>query len=277
MTAPRSFQATEFWRRRHQKLNIARGQFFPLTGAQFTERQQSDMRADQLAHLMTQLHANAADLTFFAFAHDDAQCRKAVIALDQCDDTRRGVFVFIQDDPIAPFIQHIETGQPNDFHLVGFAVLVARMGEPLRRCAVVGQDDQPLAVGVKPTDREEVFRHINQIVDGGTPIPLMRFARRQHVLGFVEGDEDLLAEIQLETRAIDGDDIDLRIGFVAQVGFLSVDENAPSFNQFFRRPARSRGVRLGEDLLQPYFHDLVCSILLFSWTIIQVSSFCLTG
>ena len=46
-------------------------------------------------------------------------------------------------------------GRPAQPHPVGLRHLVARMGEPVRELAVVGQQDQPGRVGVEPADRVE--------------------------------------------------------------------------------------------------------------------------
>ena len=90
-----------------------------------------------------------------------------------------------------------------------------RVHEPVRQVAVVGEQQQPLTVGVEPADVEEPFRTVGHKVADRAPPP--RIAHRaQHAAGLVEREVDQVVPDH-DPVAVDVDDRGGRIDPPAQL------------------------------------------------------------
>jgi hypothetical protein len=71
-------------------------------------------------------------------------------------DPRRGGAAIVELDAVAQGLQRVlPHGRAPDLGVVGARDLEARMREPVRERAVVGEQDQPGGIGVEPPDRIE--------------------------------------------------------------------------------------------------------------------------
>ena len=94
--------------------------------------------------------AHAADLAVAPFVDDDAQHAGG----DHAHGGRRRLAV-VEVDPLAQAPQSAGRGHPVDLDEVLLLDAEGRMGEALGQVAVVGEHEQPLAVGVEPAHRED--------------------------------------------------------------------------------------------------------------------------
>ena len=82
---------------------------------------------------------------------------KTVLSL-WCDLTvtlLRPRYPFGQMDALEQFRQHLAVGPAGHHHAIRLAHAVARMGQPIGQLAVVGDQDQPIAVQIESADREQ--------------------------------------------------------------------------------------------------------------------------
>ena len=107
---------------------------------------------------MADRFAHAAHLTVASLSNRQQQHRILVAApwRDQ-DDGRRQRAVAVERDALAQAGQRVFVRRARDARLVGALDAVSRVGEPRREVAVVGEEQQALAVVVEPADRIDVL------------------------------------------------------------------------------------------------------------------------
>ena len=136
-------------------------------------------------------------------------------------------------------------------HAIGLEQAVARVRHLLAKLAIVGQQDQPLAVGVEPADGEEVPPVCRQQVEH-RPAIVRVVAGAEKLRGLVEGDEPLGPgpdRAAVERHFVPGG-INLR---AKQLDDLAIDGDATGEDQLFAFTAGSHS-GLGEKFLQANHH-----------------------
>ena len=163
-------------------------------------------------------------------------------------DARRAVVQF--DSRLQPLAQPTRH-RPGHRGQIRLGHLVGRMHQPVRQLAVVGQQDQPLGVGVQPPDVKEVLvaAHpvFHQVADA-RPAPVVRHGR-MHAPRLVQRQvHQRLVEDHPAPSTRITDAAGIHPG--AQFGHhLPVDLDAAVDDQLLGDPPR-RNSRLGQHLLQ---------------------------
>ena len=115
---------------------------------------------------------------------------------------------------------------------------VAGMREPVGQFAVVGQQDQPFAVQVEPSDREEPHVVAGHHVDNSRPAGRVAIGRN-HAVRLVDGVVDELWAGQFDT--IEANLLPLGIDFGTQLGdHLRVDLDSPGPDQLLALSTTTR-------------------------------------
>ena len=100
-------------------------------------------------------------------------------------------------------IEIVLVGHAEDARLVDARDAVARMRQPRREVAVVGQQQQAFGVEVEPSDRVDVLAHAAQQIDHRRP-PL-RIRSRRDVAARLVQQEIAMALDELDAAAVDAD------------------------------------------------------------------------
>ena len=120
-----------------------------------------------------------------------------------------------------------------DLGFVDLLDLVARVRQPVRELAVVGEQQRAGRVGVEPADRDDARRMVDQLDDGA---PALRVARGRDGAGRLV-QEHIGERLQLERRAVQLDPVaalDERV----QLPRLAVDGHAAGLDQLVGAAAR---------------------------------------
>ena len=72
----------------------------------------------------------------------------------------------VELDAVAEPLERLVGGVALDLGLVDLLDLVARMGEPVRQLAVVGEQERAGRVGVEPADGDDPRRVVDELDDG---------------------------------------------------------------------------------------------------------------
>jgi hypothetical protein len=164
---------------------------------------------------------------------------------------RRGRHTVVQLDAAAEAGQGISARRPVHQHQVGLGVLEARMAQLERQVAVVGQQQQALAVQVQPAHGIEPHRSLEQRLQ---PRPAARVVEhRQHARGFVE--HQIAApgrRPRLDQLAIDAHLVLLRVHLDAQFrDHRAIDRHAAGLDHLVAGPPRG-DPRVGHYLVQSF-------------------------
>ncbi len=227
--------------------------------AQRSDRQlgvaeRADRHPAQLLHRMRDAEEHLAHLSRAPFGELDREPGVAALfvpaagALHPGDAARRGAPP-LEDDPLAQAIELRLVRRPLHLHLVGLVAAVARMRDPLRELAVVGEQQQALGLVVEPPHRDQglapVLRH--ELNDRRPPGIVLD---RGQVAARLVQQQVAMRSDALDLLVVDLDRVDGRIGLLAEHGDPSVDGDPPLAHQVFGLPAGSdAGSR--QDLLQP--------------------------
>ena len=144
----------------------------PRSGLQPAVRDRADAHAHQPAHRMADRVAHPAHLAVASFVDRDAQ----QVRRRQRDLRRRGDAV-LERDALAEHAHRRGRGSSRDLGQVLLLDPERRMGEPMREVAVVREEQQPLGVGVEPTDREHPRLGGHEV---GDDRPSLRVGERRH-------------------------------------------------------------------------------------------------
>jgi hypothetical protein len=135
-------------------------------------------------------------------------------------------------------------------HSVGFGHIVAGVGQPKGKVAIVGEQQRPGGIGVNPThgvhaDGVQVWGQNTE--HGGSPLGIG--TGRHHAQGFVQKQVVVgRALMGLERLLVHLDAIAVWIGPLAQVGYGAIHLNLPGFNQLLSLPSGGNPV-LGKNFL----------------------------
>jgi hypothetical protein len=239
-------------------------QLAPFADRQPAQLDGSDADADQTPHRMPNRAAQVPNLPLFAFVQDDAQPRlpspgwipmlppRGLIQVmdGPCRiDAQQIAFV---PDSLLQLRQSLFGRFAFDQREVLLLVLIARMGDAVRKVAVVRQQQQPFAVRIEPPGRVQPLARWDEI-DGERLAPRLVDVA-QVSFGFVKDDVRFL--LGADRRAVHFNPIALWVDLGAEYGDdLAIDAYAPREDQFFalatRRDAGGR-----EDLLKTFHVDL---------------------
>ena len=143
--------------------------------------------------------------------------------------------------PCSSLIEHFVRRIAGHHNAIRLAHSVARMRQPVGQVAVVGDQDQPLAVQVEPADGEQPgIGGFDQIDDAHSARGIAVCA--QHARGFVDGEVFEPSRVQGDT--IDANGLVGRIDPRAQFGDdAAIDLDAAGGDQFLALPpaAEPRG------------------------------------
>ena len=185
------------------------------------------LRFEQPSHLavaaLHQRHVIPMVVAGAAVSLDVGEFRDAVV--EQHAFPQRTLHVFVDDagDPHRVF--PVDTGR--------------RMHQPVRQCAVVGQQQQSARIDVETSnDHPTAARELRQPVETGRPSVRIA-ARAHHTVGFVH-DQNAYGRLgaMVQWRAVDGDLI-VNVDPVAQRRALAVDRDATRFDPPFHFATRA--------------------------------------
>jgi hypothetical protein len=161
---------------------------------------------------------HAADLTLAAFVENHLQLRKALVGAPELIDLCLGSLTCLagQCQTTGEPVERVRIGRAFDCHVVGFPKPTAGVGDFVDKIAVVGEQYQPLRVGVEaPRGLELDAGDTHQINDF---LLRMGIADGGDVAGrLVEGDIAALTRL-LQALAIDRDLLGCRIYLNAHLG-----------------------------------------------------------
>jgi hypothetical protein len=138
-------------------------------------------------------------------------------------------------------------------HLVHFGMPITRMAEFLGQFAIVGQQHQSLAVGIKPPDRIQMLADRDKIEYGAAMLLFLRAYRRDNAHRFVEHHIDALT-LDAQARTLDADIVMLGIGFIAKFRDSAIDRHKSLLDQGFGIAPRGNA-RLSDEFLKSLFHQ----------------------
>ena len=146
-----------------QRADFVRPQMPPLAGFELAQQQAANADADNPQHRQAGQLTHLTDLALAALIQDNAQpgvfTRQALQARLR---RRRAVTVF-QNNPTPPGVELVFVGTLTDQYPVFFLVPVARMRQFVRQFAIIGEQDQSLALQVQPAYDKHVPGDRNQI------------------------------------------------------------------------------------------------------------------
>ena len=200
-----------------------------------------DAGAHQTAHGVADGLAHAADLAVAALVDDDAQHAGG-------DDAHRGrrrpAVVEVHPQSQAP--QGPRCGGAVHLDEVLLLHPEGRMGEALGQGAVVGEDEQPFAVGVEPPHREDA-RFVGHELDHGGPV--LRVVRgRDHPSRLVQEVVDQPGQ-HGQDHAVETDLVDGDVDTATELGPFAVDRHPSPGDQLFTGPPAPQA-DAGQDFLE---------------------------
>jgi hypothetical protein len=153
--------------------------------------------------------------------------------------------VHARGQPPADILRH----RAGDLGEVRLGDLVARVGEPVREFAVVGEEHQAFGVVVEPADVEEPFGAVAEVIGDRGAAAVVRHGG-QHLPRLVERQvHDVLAD--RNSLAVDADDLGLRVDAGAEpADDLPVDLDPPLADELLAVPPAADACG-GKNLLQP--------------------------
>ena len=165
----------------------------PGTGRETGQANCADLDADKLGHGMPQRRHHAAYLPVAALVEGQLDLRlppgtvRVGLAAQEADILGGLRHAVIEHDA-APeaaqrvFVRHARHGDP-----VGLRDMITRVGHLKQKIAVVGQEDEALAVGVESSDRTQhrLAPNINKICDHLPGMAVRVGARRDNPLRLV--------------------------------------------------------------------------------------------
>ena len=143
-------------------LTLAIAKIAPASWGEVTQLQRSHLDTDEPFCRMAHRGDDAADQVFAPFVDGDAQPRLFVVALFDLQLVEVRAFA-VQCDAALPAFQRLVGGFTGDEDAVDARMSVARMGQAFGEFAVVGEQDEALAVGVQPPNGIEALRKIDQV------------------------------------------------------------------------------------------------------------------
>ncbi len=167
---------------------------------------------------------HALDLVLAAFVEGELELPRPEAA-----DVGGGRGPIVELDARAEALERLLGGLAFDLDLVDLLDAVARMGEPVRQRAVVGQEQSARGVGVQPADRHDPRSVVDELDD--RPATL-RVARRRDDAGRLVqehvGERLRLERAPVELHAVGGADEGV------ELPGLAVDRDAPRLDQLVR-------------------------------------------
>ena len=160
-----------------------------------------------------------------------------------------------------PIIEHDAVLQPADFPLVGYALylhqinlrmLMFGMQEALGQRAVVGQQQQPFAVMIQPSDDKEPFGHFDQFFPGGV-------AGTQVDPGEIPGrlvQHHVTQTLRVKRFAVDAHIRSRRISLCAELGHNTTVNRHPTGDDQRLTCAPRSQASLSQDFLETLFSHL---------------------
>ncbi len=183
-------------------------------------------------------------------------CRKRLRRLPQQYDLGRRGRAIVQHHAVLQPPDLARVGEPCHLHQIGLRMLVARVGQPVSEPAIVGEQEQALAVLVQPADGEEPLRRLDELLPGrvfGAPVRAGQIPGRlvQH---------DVTMPLADHRPAIHADFRHGRVHFDPQLSdHPAGDGDTPRDDDLFTCPARAQaGAR--QDLLKSFFWHKLFSI-----------------
>ena len=165
--------------------------------------------------------------------------------LSLCDDLTRSADhfgkTFGQVNTLAELGQILGLDAAGNFDDVRLLHAIARMRQAVGQLAVVGQEDQALAVHVEATDREHALPTIGQQIDHARPTRRIAIGA-DHASRLVDQVVNQLGSRQCD--AVDTDFVTQQVGFGAELrDDLAVDLDATGGDQLFALAATAQSSR----------------------------------
>jgi hypothetical protein len=227
-----------------QVLDLGAGQRPPIALAQAPIGQVADARAAQRLHLEADRGEDAPHFAVLAFVQRDRQRREVVRTLLDAQ-LRPGGASFGQVHALADRLERLAFDASAHFGPIGLGDSVTRVRDLVREVAVVGEQDQALALLVEPADRvDAALARVGDQVDGARA-RLALLVGADHALGLVE-QVVAVAGQRLDELAFDLDARLLEIDLGAELRHrAAVDRDLPSAisSSHLRREAMPRSAR----------------------------------
>jgi hypothetical protein len=166
-----------------QRLHLGCGEPARLPGKKIAECEAADGDPFELMHLVAEAGQHPADFAVLPLVEHHLQHR-ALLVLGAEEDVLGPGRPLGEADTAAEVIDRFRSRDPGDLHEIALLDPVARMGEEIRQFAVVGDEDQPLAHPVEPTDGEQPLLSRHEI-DHARP-PCRIEVGRHHADRFVD-------------------------------------------------------------------------------------------
>ena len=159
------------------------GKRSPLAQRQITEEQIALTNADQPTHLIAKEPGDLADLTLAALAQHNTKPRPLVSRLDQIDPGRRGRLT-VKDHTLAPLAHGLRVERLIEERAILLLHLVARVGELVGQLAIIGKQQETLAIDIKPAHGIDAGGDIDQIDHCRATLGVIH--RRDHANGLIQ-------------------------------------------------------------------------------------------
>jgi hypothetical protein len=213
----------------------------PLTSGQVAQEQGIFTHPDQPQHFGPKQLRNLADLPLATLAQHHPHPCAALTGIQHFYPSRCGALA-LQHHAFTPLPQRVRVGHRIQQRPVLFFYFEARVRQLMCQFAIVGQQDQPFAIGVQATDRKQAGLRFHQFNHGGPTVGILY--RRDNANGFVEQYVGTLGGLT-DLCAIHRNHINIRVN--PRTLFLhhtAIDGNATVGNQLFAiAPRRDSSTR----------------------------------
>lgn len=253
-------------------------------GAAFADRQAGEgegahRNAGEVADFVAEGGEHSADFAVFAFTQGDLDDAAVAETLGGADFSATGFLAaaampITEPDARLHFGQLLGRENTVDDRAICFRHAVTRMRQMLRQLAIIGEQQQPLGIGIEPADREDALTDIGREQIDRADLGPLGDVRAIHALGLVEEEIDAAAlrflgrfrlsagpSLPAPTRketdafAIDNDTVDCGVDKDRQAGDdVSIHFNPPGKHHLLHRPPGC-DARRRQHFLNALFHD----------------------
>ena len=213
-----------------QRFNFLGGQHTPLARLEIAQQQRADAHTNDALDAQANAPGRLADLALAPLAHHHPQPGSFAGLPFQVHFGGGGALTIFQHHAVPPGLQLLFIRPAREQDAVLLLVAVPGMGQAVGQLAIVGEQDQPLALDIQAAHRVERAGQVHQVAHGGARVG--RFYGREHAARLVQG--HVLQRLgRLDRPPIHQDVVYQGVGLAADAGNLAVDDHAPGGDQGF--------------------------------------------
>src|SRR5262249_33000195 len=224
----------------------ARAQLLDCAFRQIAELERAERDADEPVHLQPQMAEHVLDLAVLALAHREGEPNiGTLLAFELRLD--RAVANAADRDAVTQRIQRFPANAAECAYAVAAKPAVRRQFERSRQAAVVGQEQQPLRIGVEPADADQPWQVLWQRAEHGRSS--LRVGMRGHEASWLVVKKQPRALAPRQRRAVDGNMVRACNTKRGGSNHLPIYGDTPCSNPGFRLAARTQACtrdRLGD-------------------------------